>query len=208
MRYSEIIEGEVVDLGAHRMRNALSDYGKAMRGIFKAEYEHFKGNKFLPFAQAYIESGFDPEYEPEFFIDVMFRDYRPTPEARALLDQMKKQKWEIIRTKYAKGYNSADKEGPLARKERLSFEEARELWLNRNSSPYGAYQRSSGGFRSSRVKEYDERGVGFSLLIMGRDARRQRRGGEPSEEYHVIDDNQDWAEAVEMMALIRRAQIR
>lgn len=206
MRYSEIIEGEIVDLGKHRLKSAIADYGRAMRDIFKAEYEHFKGNKFLPFAQSYIESGFDPEYEPEFFIDVMFRDYRPSPEARTLLDQMKRQKWDILRTKYAKGY-SDKKQGPLARKERLSFEEAREVWTNRNSSPYGAYQRSRPGFGSMRVEEYDERGVGFSLLVMGRDARREKYG-KPSEEYHIVDDEQDWAEAVEMMALIRRAQIR
>lgn len=207
MRYSEIIEGEVVDLGAHRFGRAVDEYSSTIQQIVKSSADHFgKGTKFIPFAQSYIESGYDREYLPEFFIDVQFRDYRPAPEARAVLDEMKKQRWEIIRTKYSKDYQ-VTKEGPLARKDNLSFDEVRAIWENRENSKYGAYQKSRHGFRSSRLDTYDERGLGFSLLVMGLDARREQYG-KPSEEYHIIDDEQDWAEVVEMMALIRRSKIK
>ncbi len=203
-----ITEGEVVSLSKHKTDKAMNAYADALRPLFKSEADFFQaGYKFMPFAKAYIESGFDSEMAPEFSIGVTFRDFKLTPHARELLNTMKRP-WDVRRTKYAKVFPKEQREGPYADKN-ISFEEARSIWESRNNSPYGAYQPSRSGFRTSSQDIFDENGLGFNLTVGGFDDRREGEfsGQKFRQEYHVIDHDKDWSEVVNMMAAINRARV-
>ena len=202
----EITEGDVVSLSQHKSEKVAGEYSSAIQQIYKGEADFFAGGKFLPYAKAYIESGYNPEYRPVFYLMVTFRDFRPNDAAKQVLAQLRAKRFKIERTKYAKGY-SAPKEGPWTHKE-ISFEDARELFLNRAHSPFGAYQPSRSGFRTSRIENYSEDGVGFCLSVLGMDYRRPGKYASEThrQEDHIIDDDKDWQEVASMMAEIKRAQ--
>ncbi len=191
-----------MSLSKHKSDKAMGAYADALQSVYASEADFFKeGSKFMPFAKSYIESGFDSKMAPIFSVDVTFRDYKLSPAARTLLNSMKRP-WHIHRTKYAKGYKMDQRSGPYAYKD-ITFEEARKIWETRNSSVYGAYHPSRSGFRNSTQAIFDDNGLGFCLMVGGHD---ERRGGR--EEYHVIDDDKDWSEVVNMMAVINRSRIQ
>jgi hypothetical protein len=203
-----INEGEVVNLAQHKTAKTVGAYVDALAPIFQGEAEFFASGKFLPFAKAYIDSGYSKEYAPEFYVQVSFRDHRLTPAAKDVLSDLRARKFKIDRTKYHKEFTGT-KEGPWAQKI-VSFEEAREFFLARDHSPFGAYQPSRSGFRSSRVENYDENGVGFNVSVLGMDYRRPGKySSQPHrQEDHVVDNDKDWQEVADMMATIKRSHMK
>lgn len=194
MRWQEIIEGDVVNLGQFRKEKPIKDYADSVQRIYQGEASFFATGKFLPFAQSYIESNFDKEYAPVFFIDVSFRDAKLSPAAKECLAMLRQRRFKIHRTK----------EGPWARKEGVSYQEARQAFEERQNSPYGAYQPSRAGFRSSYVNNFNDAGIGFNIAVMGMDSRR----AQPRQEDHIIDSEKDMTEVSEMMAQIERAKFK
>ena len=210
---SKLIEGEVVDLRQHKTDRAINDYVGAIGDIIKGEADFFAGGKFSCFAASYIESGFDKEYEPEILLDVSFLDFRPSPEAKELLLQLKAQRFEIVRTKWAKGYQpkeNPDKNrmGPFARKV-IDLNTAKQIFAQREHSEFGAYQPSRSGFRTTHHNLWDDRGVGFNINVGGMDNRRgDKYGNKHRQEYHIIDDDKDMKEVSDTFAAIQRAKIK
>ena len=202
-----LLDGEVVSLSQHKTNKNFGDYVDAVQQIYKGEADFFTEGKFLPFSKAYIDSGYDPDYAPVFSLDVSFRDEKRTPRAREVLATMTGKSWDIQRTKYEASYPKEHRSGPYAVKQ-ISFEEARTIWNSRDHSPYGAYQPSKSGFRSARIDNYDKDGMGFCLMVGGKDYRRSGKyASEPHrEEYHIIDNQKDWQEVADMMASIVRAR--
>lgn len=195
---------KVTDLRSYKFGKTMDTFMGAVGGIYRSEKAFFETGKFLPFADAYVESGFDEEYRPRFHVSIDFRDYKPSEDAQALLRRLKSDRFEIDKRKFARAYlaeirrspDARESYGPLASTE-LSFEEARGIWAARTSGKFGAYQPSSGGFRTVCKKNWDERGVGFNIVVCGNDHRRNKF------EEHIIDDEADMAEVVTMMASIR-----
>ncbi len=203
-----LTEGDVVSLQQHKSEKNAAAYMSAVKDVFASEADFFSQGKFLPFAQSYIESGYAKEYRPVFYVGVSFRDFRLTPEAKAVLADLRVKRFKIDRHKYHKDFTGT-KTGPWCHKE-VSFEEAREAFLNRNGSPLGAYQPSRSGFRTSSVENYDENGLGFHVSVLGMDGRRPGKYVDQPhrQEDHIIDNEKDWQEAADMMAAIKRSHIR
>lgn len=205
----KLFEGEVVDLKQHKTDKAFGSYADAIGGLIQGEKDFFSQGKFSPFAKSYIESGFDPKFAPVIGVTVMFRDFKVNPQARALLNQMAKErpKWQIHRQKYHKEFTGT-KQGPYCMLDGISIEQARSLFENRENSPYGAYCPSRSGFRTSSVENWNEDGIGFNITVGGQDGRRgDKYGNATREEYHIIDNEKDMAEVSHMFALIRRARM-
>jgi hypothetical protein len=106
-------------------------------------------------------------------------------------------------------YHKGDKwHGPWARREGADFDFCRELFHNRASSEFGAYQTSRLGFGETYKPIYDERGLGFHITVTGYDNRS--KGKYADQEFrdvgHIIDSDRDWQEVADMMAMIQRAQ--
>lgn len=201
----KLLEGDVVSLAQHKTDKAFGAYGDALAGLIGGELDFFSTGKFSPFAKSYIESGFDPKFAPEIMITVYFRDMKMTPEARALLVTFKKP-WKVQRVSFSKDYKG-HKEGPWADRT-ISWDEAKEIWSQVENSPYGAYCQSRSGMRTAHKENYDERGVGFSLIVGGQDGRRgDKYGNDTREEHHIIDDQKDFEEVSHMFALIARARM-
>lgn len=214
MRWNELInEGDVVDLSQHKMKNAFSDYADVIQSIMRSEQAFFKTGKFLPFAESYIRNNFDKAFAPEIVVDVNFRDVKLTPEARALVQELRADRWAINRIKWAAGHvPTTNPEGNCnwghAQKV-IDLETAKRLFAGRKNSPYGAYQKSASGMRTTHVKVWDERGVGFNITVGGEDCRRgDKYGNACRNEYHIIDDEKDMAEVAQCFALIQRARIK
>jgi hypothetical protein len=206
-----LMTSDVTDLGKYKFGKAVDSYADAIGGIYQSERDFFRGGKFLPYADAYIESGFDNEYRPTFHVLIDFRDYKPSEEAQSLLRRLKSDRFEIRKTKYAreylaeikkKGKDHNDSFGPLATAELFWFEEVQGIFAGRDSGKFGAYQPSAGGFRTVSQKNWDERGVGFSIHVCGNDHRRNKF------EEHIIDNQADMDEVAAMMARINVAQSR
>lgn len=198
----------VTDLKSYKFGKAVDGYVAAIGGLFQSEKEFFKAGKFAPFADAYIESGFDEQFCPRFHVSIDFRDYKPSEEAQSLLRRLKSDRFQIEKRKFARAYlaevrkkgaDPRDSFGPIASAE-VWFDEAQGVFAARNSGKLGAYQPSAGGFRTVCHKNWDERGVGFNIVVCGNDHRRSRF------EEHIIDDETDMGEVVTMMARIRAAQ--
>jgi hypothetical protein len=210
-RYRQIQEAhmaDVTDLKSYKFGKSVDIFMGAVGGIYGSEKALFETGKFLPFAEAYAESGFDEEYRPRFHVSIDFRDYKPSEDAQALLRRLKSDRFEIEKRRFARSYlaevrkNGADPRdsfGPVASAE-VSFEEARGVFAARDSGKLGAYQPSAGGFRTVCVKNWDDRGVGFNIVVCGNDHRRNRF------EEHIIDDDADWQEIATMMAHISAAR--
>lgn len=205
----ELMEGDVINLQSHKTEKAVDDYVNVIRDMYKGEKDFFAGGKFVPFAQSYIDSQFDPKFKPWIEITVHARDYKLSPEVKALFVGLRAQRFKYeSATKWAKGYRPKAGTvnyalGPWATKQ-IDFNTARELFANREHSPYGVYQKSSSGFRSTYEYTWNEFGVGFNIVVGGYDSRR---GEYPREEYHIIDDDKDMKEVSEMFAMINRARI-
>lgn len=204
-------EGEVVDLSQHKKEKAFAGFADAVRGLYQGEKDFFSTGKFAPFAETFIKSGFDRKFAPKILLDVKFRDYRKSPEARALCDELRAQRFKIMAgEKWGKGYRpkentNQDMMGGWAEKE-ISMQEARAVFADRENSQFGAYQPSRSGFRTTHLNVWDERGVGFSILAGGHESRRGDKYGNPyTEEYHIIDDDDDMKDLAQMFALIQRA---
>lgn len=206
-------EGEVVDMKAHKFGKAVDGYGDAIQGIVGAERDFFSTGKFAPFAKTYIDSGFDPKMAPTIELEVGLRDERPSAEARALLAQLRAERFKMVAaTKRAKGTRpppNPDQHGLGAFGTKLlTISEARDIFAGRENSPYGAYRRSRRGFRTDALNDWDARGAGFSIIVGGHDSRREDKYGSPTrEEHHIIDDDKDMAEVSHMFALIARARM-
>lgn len=199
---------DVTDLGKYKFGKAVESYADAIGGLYRSERDFFRGGKFLPYADAFIESGFDCEYQPTFHVLISFRDLVPNEDAKNLLGRLKSDRFEIRTTKYArkyraeirkKGMDHNDAFGPVATAE-LGFDEAQGIFAGRECGKFGAYQPSSGGFRTVCQRHWDERGVGFSIHACGNDHRRNRW------EEHIIDDQADMDEIAAMMARINAAR--
>jgi hypothetical protein len=205
-------EGEVVDLGQHKQDKAISGYRNAMQGIYNSESEFFASGKFAPFAKTYIDSGFNAEFAPIIELRIRFRDDRPMPTVRALKQELRQQRFKISAAHtWAKGYKpkantQQDHWGGWADKT-ITMPVARDLFANRAHSAFGAYQPSRSGFRTDHKNLWDERGVGFNIVVGGHDSRRGERGYATREEHHVIDDENDMQEVSQMFALIQRARM-
>ena len=198
----------VTDLKSYKFGKAAESYSQAIGAIVRSEKEFFSAAKFAPFADAYIESGFDEEYRPAFHVMVDFRHYKPSDEAEALLRRLKSDRFEIHRQKFGREYRAEVRRkpldatgsyGPHASAE-ISFDEARGIFSVRHEGRLGAYQPSMSGFRTVHKEFWDERGVGFRIVVYGHDQRRNRF------EEHIIDDDRDMAEVATMMARIQAAQ--
>ena len=198
----------VTDLRSYKFGKAAESYAQSVGAVFRSEKEFFSTAKFAPFADAYVESGFDEEYRPVFHIQIDFRHYKPSEEAQALLRRLKSDRFEVKTQKFAKEYRAEVRRkpldapgsyGPYASAE-ISFEEARGIFAARDEGRLGAYQPSRSGFRTSCQENWDERGVGFRIIVCGHDIRRSRF------EEHIIDDDRDMAEVATMMAHIQAAR--
>lgn len=203
----------VVDLRQHKTAKAFSNYLDAVSDVYQGEADFFASGKFMPFAQAYIEQGFAARYRPEITITVHFRDWRPSPVARELIRQLRAERFKYQpATPFAKGSKPKDNVnqeayGPWLSKE-IDLNQAKAVFQDRAASPYGAYQQSRAGFRYSHKNVWDDRGVGFNLTGMGYDCRRGDCNDWRRQETHIIDDDKDMTEVVNMFAAIRRAQIK
>jgi hypothetical protein len=208
-----LVEGDVVSLGAHKTEKAMNSYADAIGGILQGEQAFFASGKFSPFAQSYIAHDFDKEYAPELILDVNFRDFRPAPDARQLIAELRKQKFQVTYTKWAKGHEPKenprqDPLGPFARKV-IDLNTAKELFAGREDSPLGAYQPSRSGLRTTHLNNWDDRGIGFNISCGGYDGRRGDKYGNPErQEYHIIDDDKDMKEVSDTYAMIRRAHVK
>lgn len=216
MRIRDIIEGDVVDLSAHKFKKAADSYVDALRGMFSSEREFFATGKFLPFAKTYIDHKLDLKYRPRIVLTVNFRDSSQLkerkPEANQFIRVLRSEGFKIVpESKLHKDFSRAgDMEsalGPFGEKT-LTVDEARAAFASRENSPYGVYQPSEAGFRASFKHLWDSRGIGFNITVEGYDSRRGDKYGNPMRhEAHVIDNDKDMAEVVEMYALINRAMI-
>lgn len=201
---------KVTDLGKYKFGKAVESYADAIGDIYRSEREFFRGGKFLPYADAFIESGFDREYRPTFHVVISFRDLVPNEDAKDLLRRLKSDRFEIRDIKYGRKYRAEirkkgtdhnDAYGPVATAE-LGFNETQGIFAGRQCGRFGAYQPSSAGYRTVCQRYWDERGVGFSLHVCGNDHRRNRW------EEHIIDDQADMDEIAAMMARINAAQTK
>lgn len=214
MRWYEIMnEGDVVDLKQVKTDRAFGDYADAIGGIVQGEKNFFATGKFMPFAQSYIQSGFEPSYKPEIHLNVTARDQRPSQEARLIIQELRKNgfKYEPA-TKWAKGaYNGNphnDPHGPWMYKV-IDLNTAKKYFAERNNLPFGAYQPSRSGMRTSHVNNWNEHGLGFNLTVMGMDHRRGDKYSNPHrQEEHIIDDEKDMKEVSDAYAAIQRSGMK
>lgn len=199
---------KVTDLKSYRFGKAVDSYIGSVGSIYQSEQDFFRTGKFLPFADSYIDSGWDEEYRPAFHILVDFRHYKPSEEAEALLRRLKSDRFEIIKQKFGREYRAEIRRkpldapgcyGPHASAE-VTFEEARGIFSVREEGKLGAYQPSRGGFRTTCQENWDDRGVGFRIVVCGHDARRNRF------EEHIVDNQSDMDEIVSMMSRIHASK--
>jgi hypothetical protein len=217
-----LFEGDVVSLQKHKTDKALVSYTDAIGDIFRGERDFFKQGKFLPFAQSYIDSGFDPNFCPTIELQIASSDWQIRPETKAFFQSLKTMGFKIDGpTALAKAYKARLRAelksnpeaerypyGPAATKT-IDLRTAREIFQNRDNSPYGVYRKSRGGFRTDCDNVYDARGIGFNIVVGGQDHRRGDKYGQPHrEEWHIIDSDQDMQEVAQMAALIERARIK
>lgn len=203
----KLFEGEVVDLGKHKMNRAFQDYADAVGGIVAGEKNFFATGKFMPFAQSYLETG-DEDFFPQIYLGVDIKPYRKTPELKEFIADLRRQRFEIRHTKYHPDCPMEQRTGPYCLK-KIGLNDLREIWANRANSPYGAYQPSRSGFRTSHLENYDERGVGFHASVLGYDHRRgDKYSNAYREEDHIIDDDKDYQEVIDMFAAIQRGGIK
>lgn len=203
----------VTSLKDHKVQKAFDAYATAINGLVAGERDFFAAGKFAPFAEAYLESGRDRTTAPLIEVMVKFRDYRPSAEARALKDGLRRKGFTIhAALTWAKGCrpkagSTEHRLGGHATKT-IEVAEAKAIFGARAQSPYGAYQESQNGFRDRTHDVWDDRGIGFSLICSGYDGRRPDKYGNPARfETHVVDSDADMAELSEAFALIRRSQI-
>jgi hypothetical protein len=211
MRWNDIInEGDVVSLGAHKVKKAGDEYASAIQSIIAGEGAFFKEGKFLPFAETYIRTG---KGFPEIIMDVSVRsvaDMRARPELKEFMKELRLRGFKVEQTKYHKSctMSATERQGPWARKS-LGLDDLRQIWGSREHSPYGAYQESRSGFRTAHKDSFDERGVGFNICVGGIDSRRgDKYGNADREEHHIIDNDADFKEVMDMFALINRARMK
>jgi len=197
----------VTDLKSYRFAKAADTYGNAIGAIYRSEKDFFSTGKFAPFADSYIDSGFDDEYRPVFHVMVDFRHLKPSAEAEALLRRLKSDRFKIHQQKFGREYLAEIRRkgpddpgcyGPHASAE-ISFEEAMGIFSVRHEGRLGTYQPSRSGFRTVHKDNWDSRGVGFRIVVCGHDARRNRF------EEHIIDDQRDMDEVSGMMSRIHAA---
>lgn len=198
---------KITDLKSHRAGKTTASYLGAVSGLIQSEKSFFSKAKFLPFADALISRDFAEDFRPRFFVLVDFRHFKPTDEAMALLRRLKSDRFDIQAQKFGgkylaevkrKGPDADGSYGPQASAE-VTFEEARGIFSGRETGKLGAYQPSSSGFRTAFRENWDHRGVGFRVVVSGRDDRRDRF------EEHIIDDQRDMDEISSMMARINAA---
>lgn len=193
-----ITESEVVSLGQHRVEKAMDGYVSTMRDIIQNMADGYSEGKFMPIAITYIESGFDPEYKPIFYIDVDAKVERATRGSEAIA---------FLRSLRGFKYHKGDKwTGPWARMTNASYDLVRRLFTTRSSGEYGTYQPSRLGFGETYQPLYDDRGVGFHISVSGYDNRYDGKHSKYRDVGHVIDNDEDWQEVASMMAAIQRAQ--
>jgi hypothetical protein len=104
------------------------------------------------------------------------------------------------RTPFAKGSKPRQNPeqnayGPRVEK-MIDLRAARVIFQTRDHSPFGVYQPSELGFRTSHKRLWDQRGLGFNLIVGGYDSRGGEYGNAYREEYHVIDDDTDMTEVL------------
>lgn len=194
-----VTEGEVVSMGQHKFNKAAGEYTSALQDIIAQMAARYSDGKFIPIATTYIESGFNPEYKPIFYVDV-----------DVSVEKAKRGSLAVAFLRGLRGfkYHKGDKwTGPWARLTNADYEFARQLFANRESGEYGAYQPSRLGFGETYQPRYDERGLGFHITVTGYDNRS--KGKYADQEFrdvgHVIDNDKDWQEVADMMAMIQRA---
>lgn len=198
---------DVVDLRQHRSEAAVGRYLAEVGHIVAGEAALFGQAKFTPFARSFIESGFAREMEPVIALVVRFRDDVLARPERTFTARLRRYGFAYAPgLRWAKGRRpnanpNQDPWGPELEK-RVDLAVARGLFDGRENSEFGAYQRSSLGFRTAHVREWNDRGIGYSIVVGGHDDRR----GRLAVEHHIVDDNRDMAELAHMAALIERAQ--
>lgn len=209
-----LLEGEIIDLQKHKFDKAFGEFTDTISGLVQGEQDFYAQGKFMPLAKTYIDKGFAPEFIPVIEIDVTFRDYRLGPEAAQVREMLRAQRFKIYgATKWAKGSRPKDNpnqepHGPWGAK-KIDFNTARELFAERESSPYGAYQTSRLGMGLSRKNIWDDRGVGFCIMVSGYDSRRGDKYGKAvRHETHIIDDEDDMREVSAMFVAIARAKMK
>lgn len=201
------MSADVADLNGARFKKRVEAYQRSIGAVFDSERQFFECGKFLPFAQAYVESDYDPALRPTFHITVECRDYHVSDEAKALLARLKANGFTIEKQNFSKDFlrriksgevkpDHANAYGPFATRE-VEFDEALRILANREDGSLGAYQPSLYGFRQTSIKNYDKHGIGFNVVCCGYDARRGRF------EEHVVDDQADVEELCAMMSEIR-----
>lgn len=190
LRLLKSITENVVDMKQFKQEKSISKHKDQLDNVYASEANFFSQGKFLPFARAYVNSGFNKNYKPKYFIEITFRERSDA--TKPILKSLRDQKFKVRPIK---------NDTPDVHKY-LTIDEVRSLFENRNNSPYGAYQPSRNGFRSSRQENWNEQGMGFSLFCIGMDDRKNR------EEYHIIDDEEDMKEVADMEAFIRRSLLK
>ncbi|NTF17074.1 hypothetical protein G6L37_01350 [Agrobacterium rubi] len=198
----------ITDLKSFKFCKTLDGYMDSISSIYQSEAAFFKEAKFAPFADSFIDSGFDREYFPTFHVLIDFRHYKPSEEALALLRRLKADRFEIVPQNFSKEYRAEIRRKPLDApgcygpfaSAQIGFEEARGIFSARDEGRLGAYQPSSSGFRTVFRENWDDRGVGSRIVVCGHDARRSRF------EEHIIDDDRDMSEVSTMMARIQAAR--
>lgn len=189
------------------MRNWIDLIVEALRPVHAGPHQNYlKLAKISPFALSYIDSGFKKDYRPQIWLCVDIKPYKKTPEIKELIASLRAKRFEIRHTKYGAQFPMEQRTGPYCVKE-ITFDELKELWSNRHNSPYGAYQPSRSGYRTVHEENYDERGVGFHISVMGMDPRApDKYGHDHRQEDHIIDNDKDYQEVVDMFAAIERAR--
>lgn len=201
MRAKDIIEGDVVDFGKAKFNKGFERYSGVIKSLHQREAEFFNGGKFLSFAKTFINHEYDPKFAPEIYLSVMFRDYKMSPNAALLKKNLRKSGFSMT------GRYKPDWGGMAEKK--ITLETARKLFSERNDSIYGNYLKSSSGFRTRYDDNHNEDGIGFHISVAGYDDRiGDKYGNSYRYEVHIIDDEDDMAEVVNMFALIKRSQMR
>jgi hypothetical protein len=208
-----LLEGDVVSLSQHKTDKAFNNYASALGGIVQGERNFFATGKFMPFAKSYIESGFEPETRPQIFLNVSARDPRPSQEAKLLISELRKNGFKYEPPiKWAKGAYQGnpnqDPHGAWLHKE-IDLNTAKKWFAQRDNLPFGAYQPSRSGMRTSHQNNWNDHGLGFNITVMGMDNRRGDKYGNPyRQEEHIIDDEKDMKEVSDMFAAIQRSNIK
>lgn len=207
-----VSEGEVVSLTAARKAKndpEQPDLRATLNDMFAQAREQYKGRKFIPMAETHIQDGLSVDTRLTFGGTVMCRDHLPSDAAKSVMRDLKRKGWVIVQPSKPRDAASRrelmanpnqDQNGPYAKTAGLTFEECRDLFSAKDTSPWGGYSPSD-GFGVTGALNWDGDGLCWYLTVSGLDSDNNKW------ETHIIDDDEDWRELSAAIAMIRRAKM-